>query len=97
MLNDIKRKSSIKRQINKAIQNPESFTLHFIYVSSDKVSIRTVSPYRLQAGDRFLGLDLSKEQQRSFRLDRIHKLSLVDSNTVLMPQAMTELCIDGVR
>jgi hypothetical protein len=85
MLTDIKRKSSIKRQINKAIQNPESFTLHFIYVSSDKVSIRTVSPYRLQAGDRFLGFD------------RIHKLSLVDSNTVLMPQAMTELCIDGVR
>ncbi len=75
----------LKIQIQKAIRDPDCFALHFIYITDDKVSIRAVSPYRWNGNDGFTGLCLSRQSHRSFRLDRIHKLSLVESSELLMP------------
>lgn len=86
-------KNRLKIQIQKAIQDPDCFALHFIYVTDNKVSIRAVSPYRWNGQDTFTGLCLSKQSSRCFRLDRIHKMSLVDSNQLLMPYQSEEIAI----
>lgn len=87
--NDLIRR--MRSQIQKAIRNPEKYTLHFIYVANDRVSIRAVSPYYWQGGDRFVGLCLSRQNHRCFRLDQIHKLTVVESSELTMPYPITEL------
>ncbi len=86
--------NQFKRQIQKAIQSPDDYAIHFIYVTDDKVSIRAVSPYRWN-GNSFFGLCLSKENHRQFRLDRIHKLRLVKSSEVVMPFQITECLVEN--
>ena len=91
---EVLKANKFKRQIQKAIQNPDDYAIHFIYVTDDKVSIRAVSPYRWN-GNSFLGLCLSKENHRQFRLDRIHKLRLVKSSEVVMPFQITECSVEN--
>ena len=85
----------MRYQIQKAIRNPEKYSLHFIYVANNRVSIRAVNPYCWQGGDRFVGLCLSRQNHRCFRLDQIHKLSVVESSELTMPYPITELEVSG--
>ena len=89
----IQEKNRLKIQIQRAIQDPDRFSLYFIYVADNKVSLRAVSPYRWDGGETFVGLCLSRENHRSFRVDRIHKMRLVDSSELLMPFPVTERAI----
>ena len=84
----------MKKQIQVAIQDPERYSLHFIYISNNKVSIRAVSPYGWQGGNRFIGLCLSRQDPRSFCLDQILKLSLVRSSEIRMPFPLTEVEVE---
>lgn len=82
-------------QIQKAIADPDHYALHFIYVTDNKVSIRAVSPYRWDGSDTFVGLCLSRQNHRSFRVDQIRKMALVRSNDLLMPYPSQELEISA--
>ena len=86
-------KNRLKVQIQKAIHDPDGYCLHFIYITQNKISIRAVSPYRWDGRDTFVGLCLSRENPRSFRVDHIHKMKLVRASEVLMPFAGEEVVL----
>lgn len=90
-------KNRLKIQVQRAIQDPDSYSLYFIYIADNKVSLRAVSPYRWDGGDTFVGLCLSRQNHRSFRVDRIHKMSLVRSSELLMPFPVTEMQVDSLQ
>lgn len=84
-------RNRFKREINAAMRDPDRYSLHFIYVSDRTVSIRAVSPCSWRGGDSFMGLCLSRQDPRCFRLDRILKLRLVKSSDIRMPFPIREL------
>ncbi|MEC9091325.1 MAG: WYL domain-containing protein [Planctomycetota bacterium] len=93
----VQQKNRVKIEVQKAIQDPESVSLHFIYITENKVSIRAVSPYRWEGSNAFVGLCLSTQNHRSFRVDRIHKIALVDSADLLMPFQITEVKLESFK
>ena len=86
-------KNRLKIKIQKAIRDPDQYSLHFIYIANNKVSIRAVSPYRWDGGETFVGLCLSRQNHRSFRVDQIHKLRVVHSSELTMPYPVTEMWV----
>lgn len=80
----------IRSMVRKAMAAPDQFVIHFIYVTARKVSIRAVSPYRWKDSESFVGLCLSKETLRTFRLDGIHRVALVRTADILVPYPSTE-------
>lgn len=76
----------MRNQIFKAIQDSDHLVVEFDYRDQKgQITRRVVSPIRFLGGNRFLGLCLSREEPRQFRLDQCSNLSLRNSHEYLMP------------
>lgn len=71
------------------MQCHDDWVIEFTYQDSKgNQSKRVVSPIRFLGGDRFLGLCLSREEPRQFRLDRCDHVTLKPAWDYVMPVAI---------
>ncbi|MDG1874173.1 MAG: hypothetical protein P8J27_09695 [Mariniblastus sp.] len=64
----------------------DDWVVEFNYQDSKgNQSKRVVSPIRFVGGDRFLGLCLTREEPRQFRLDRCNDVTLKPAWDYVMP------------
>ena len=76
----------MRKIINKSMQCYDDWVVEFTYQDSKgNQSKRVVSPIRFMGGDRFLGLCLSREEPRQFRLDRCDDVKLKPAWDYVMP------------
>jgi predicted DNA-binding transcriptional regulator YafY len=75
-------------QIRKAMRDPASWVLRLRYKDNEGITtIRTVSPYRIDA-DSILVLCLAREECRRLKLSSCSEIELVSAADVLMPVAI---------
>ncbi len=76
--------------IRRAIREPDRFVLRIKYVDSKlAITERVVSPISFD-GRVMQALCLGREQVRSFTVDGIATVEIVDANKVLMPEPIRE-------
>lgn len=90
---ELRKRTSLMRDLSKSMREPDSFVVRFIYSGSDgRRFMRTVSPIRFEGRDRMLGHCLTQMEPRWFILDRIEKIiATVPADSVLSPCPMIEV------
>ena len=79
----------MRQIINKSMQCYDDWVIEFTYKDSKGIlTRRVVSPIRFVDGDRFLGLCLSREEPRQFKLERCDNVTLKPAWDYVMPVAM---------
>lgn len=79
----------MRQLIQTSINQYDDWVVEFEYCDSKgQRSRRVVSPIRFLGGDRFLGLCLSREEPRQFRIERCTNLRLMPAWDYLMPLAI---------
>ena len=74
------------RPLTMAMLAPDDFVLSFTYVDSKGTEThRVVSPIRFVDKDRFLGLCLSREEPRTFYIQRCTNMKIERAEEFLMP------------
>lgn len=79
----------MRNLIQESMVNHDDWVVEFQYRDAKgNQTRRVVSPIRFLEGNRFLGLCLSREEPRQFRIERCDALQLMPAWDYVMPVAM---------
>lgn len=79
----------MRQLIQESMVNYDDWVVEFQYCDAKgQKTRRVVSPIRFVGGDRFLGLCLSREEPRQFRIERCDSLRLMPAWDYVMPVAI---------